>query len=67
MLSMIGLGRLIVQDTPDLESRILRAWPELTPAQVARVMRSISSGVANEIARSGSTLPGDSVPFKDRH
>lgn len=57
MLSMVGLGRLIVQDTTDIEARILQAWPELSPAQVARVIRAISAGVAARIA-SASDVPG---------
>ncbi|MGC2962943.1 hypothetical protein ACPUET_23565 [Paraburkholderia graminis] len=68
IVSMVGLGRLVVQDTTDLEARILRAWPELDPAQVARVIRAINVGVANELAQPGLSfrLPDSAKPWMER-
>lgn len=58
MLSIVGLGHLVIQDTADLDARITRAWPELNDRQVARVVTHINAGARAAIAR--AALPGRS-------
>ncbi|CAG9239337.1 hypothetical protein PSP6_800005 [Paraburkholderia tropica] len=48
---MVGLGHLIVQQTPNLQERVSKAWPNLRAEQVAHVLRAIDAGVAASIAR----------------
>ncbi|KVA11930.1 hypothetical protein WI41_07555 [Burkholderia latens] len=70
VVSMVGLGRLVVQETPDIEERISRAWPELNKAQVGRVLRAIQAGASAAIARNAlPTRPEKrwSTQWQDKH